>query len=83
MSIGESPRIHFWRDKLQREVDFVIPAGRDGCDAFECKWKADAYLDRASWWRLRRARAQAKGRSPSPSPSPICGSKEGWLAVKE
>jgi predicted AAA+ superfamily ATPase len=37
------PKIHFWRDKQQREVDFVVPRGRDNVDAIECKWQADAF----------------------------------------
>ena len=37
------PRIHFWRDKQHREVDFVLPRGRDAVDAIECKWNADAF----------------------------------------
>jgi hypothetical protein len=36
-------RIHFWRDKERREVDFVLPVGRGACDAIECKWDADAF----------------------------------------
>ncbi len=40
------PRVHFWRDKQQREVDFVVPRGRDAVDAIECKWKADAFETR-------------------------------------
>ncbi len=40
------PRIHFWRDKQQREVDFIVPRGRDTVDAIECKWKADAFETR-------------------------------------
>jgi predicted AAA+ superfamily ATPase len=40
------PRIHFWRDKQQREVDFVVPRGRDAVDAIECKWKPDAFEPR-------------------------------------
>lgn len=36
------PVPHFWRDRQQREVDFVLP-WRDGrVDAIECKWSADA-----------------------------------------
>jgi predicted AAA+ superfamily ATPase len=31
-------RLHFWRDKSQREVDFVVPFSRDRVDAIECKW---------------------------------------------
>jgi predicted AAA+ superfamily ATPase len=34
--------IQFWRDKRQREIDFVIPRGRGECDAVECKWNASA-----------------------------------------
>jgi hypothetical protein len=30
--------IHYWRDKRQREVDFVIPAARSTQHAVECKW---------------------------------------------
>lgn len=40
------PRLHFWRDKQQREVDFVLPRGRDRVDAIECKWRADAFEPR-------------------------------------
>lgn len=40
------PRIHFWRDKQQREVDFVVPRGRDSVDALECKWKPEAFETR-------------------------------------
>ena len=38
-----APKIHFWRDKQQREVDFVVPHGRDAADAIECKWKPEAF----------------------------------------
>lgn len=40
------PKIHFWRDKQQREVDFVLPRGRDSVDALECKWNPDAFEPR-------------------------------------
>lgn len=40
------PKIHFWRDKQQREVDFVLPNGRGGVDALECKWNPDAFEPR-------------------------------------
>lgn len=39
-------QLHFWRDKQQREVDFVLPRGRDRVDAIECKWKSDAFETR-------------------------------------
>lgn len=35
--------IYFWRDKQQREVDFVIPRGREVVDTIECKWRPDAF----------------------------------------
>lgn len=37
------PKIHYWRDKQRREVDFVLPRGRDAVDAIECKWNVDAF----------------------------------------
>ncbi|GDX81553.1 hypothetical protein LBMAG42_33640 [Deltaproteobacteria bacterium] len=36
-------RIHYWRDKQQREVDFVVPGANGSCDAYECKWNPDAF----------------------------------------
>ncbi len=39
-------RLHFWRDKQQREVDFVLPGGRGTVDAVECKWNVDAFEPR-------------------------------------
>lgn len=38
LSISKILKIQFWRDKQQREIDFVIPQGRQGVDAIECKW---------------------------------------------
>ncbi len=35
--------LRFWRDKQQREVDFILPRGRDAVDALECKWHQDAF----------------------------------------
>ncbi len=40
-------RIHYWRDKQQREVDFVLPRSRDLVDAIECKWNPDAFEPRS------------------------------------
>ena len=40
---ADVPRIHFWRDKQQREVDFVVPRGRAAADVIECKWRPDAF----------------------------------------
>ncbi len=38
LSISKILKIQFWRDKQQREIDFVVPQGRQGVDAIECKW---------------------------------------------
>ncbi len=43
MSLPSSPKIFFWRDKQQREVDYVIPQSRDVCHAIECKWNPDRF----------------------------------------
>jgi predicted AAA+ superfamily ATPase len=40
-------KIQFWRDKQQREVDFVIPRGRATVDTIECKWNAAAFETRS------------------------------------
>jgi predicted AAA+ superfamily ATPase len=39
-------RLHFWRDKQHREVDFVVPRARDSVDAIECKWSPSAFETR-------------------------------------
>ncbi len=43
LTTSDGPQVHHWRDKQKREVDFVIPTGRDRVDAFECKWNPDAF----------------------------------------
>ncbi len=40
-------KIKFWRDKQQREIDFVIPRGRDTVDTIECKWNPESFDTRA------------------------------------
>lgn len=37
------PRVHFWRDETNREIDFVVPQTSRRIDAIECKWNADAF----------------------------------------
>lgn len=41
-AVPELPRIHYWRDKEGREVDFILPRG-NACDTIEVKWSADAF----------------------------------------
>jgi predicted AAA+ superfamily ATPase len=58
-------RIHYWRDKQHREVDFVVPHGRDTVDALECKWSPGAFETRG----LRAFREQyPKGKNYVVSP---------------
>ncbi|MEO6594225.1 MAG: ATP-binding protein [Planctomycetota bacterium] len=40
---ADLPKIHFWRDKQQNEVDFVVPRGRDAVFAIECKWRPQEF----------------------------------------
>ena len=42
-SLPALPRIHYWRDKGRREVDFVLPHARGRVDAIEVKWSGDAF----------------------------------------
>jgi len=41
--VGEGRRVHYWRDKQQREVDFVVPAARGAAHAIECKWSVAGF----------------------------------------
>lgn len=38
--------VRYWRDRSGREVDFVLPRGRDRVDAVECKWSPEAFESR-------------------------------------
>lgn len=38
--------ICYWRDKAQREVDFVVRGVRGAVDAIECKWSASGFSPR-------------------------------------
>jgi uncharacterized protein len=35
-----APDVHYWRDKDDHEIDFIIPRGRGVVDAIECKWNS-------------------------------------------
>jgi predicted AAA+ superfamily ATPase len=41
--VSEGRRVHYWRDKQQREVDFVVPAARGAAHAIECKWSVAGF----------------------------------------
>ena len=66
-SLPAQSRVHFWRDKQQREVDFVVARGRGVADAIECKWTPTAFDSRG----LRAFRAlHPRGRNLLVTPQP-------------
>ncbi len=66
LAAAEPMKLHFWRDKQQHEVDFVVARSRGQCDAIECKWSARAFDSRG----LRAFRdAHPKGRNFLVTPS--------------
>ncbi len=74
------PRIHFWRDKQQREVDFVLPRGRDVVDAIECKWHPDA-LETRGLAAFRRQYPKGKNYLICPLPGPGYERNQGGLRI--
>ncbi|MGC9450879.1 MAG: ATP-binding protein [Oceanipulchritudo sp.] len=38
--------VHYWRDKQQREIDFVLPGPGKEVMAIECKWSREAFTTR-------------------------------------
>jgi hypothetical protein len=46
LACSDEATMHYWRDKQHREVDFVIPRGRQAVDAIECKWNPKAFEPR-------------------------------------
>jgi len=42
-TVVDDHRLHYWRDKSGREVDFVIKGGRRQADAIECKINPDHF----------------------------------------
>lgn len=56
----------YWRDRSGREVDFVLPFGRDRVDAVECKW-SPAALEGAGLAAFRRVYPAGRNFLVSPS----------------
>jgi predicted AAA+ superfamily ATPase len=63
------PRIHFWRDKQRREIDFVLPRGRGACDTVECKWNPAAF-DPRTLSIFRTAYPEGRNYVVTPRPGP-------------
>ena len=68
LSVSE-PRIHFWRDKQRREIDFVLPRARGTCDVVECKWNPAAF-DPSTLAVFRAAYPEGGNFVVSPRPGP-------------
>jgi len=45
-TIFHTQKLQFWRDKQQREIDFVITGSNGAIHTFECKWSADHFSTR-------------------------------------
>ena len=75
-----APKIHFWRDKQQREVDFVVPHGRDAVDAVECKWNPEAFETRGLA-AFREQYPKGKNYAVSPLNGPAYERVQGGLKI--
>jgi len=75
-----APKIHFWRDKQQREVDFVMPHGRDAVDAIECKWNPEAFETRGLA-AFREQYPKGKNYAVSPLNGPAYERVQGGLKI--
>ena len=74
-------RVHFWRDKQGREVDFVIPRGRSAVDAIECKWNPAA-LELRGLSAFREIYPRGENYVVSPLPGPSYGRVHGRFKLR-
>lgn len=72
--------VRYWRDKIGREVDFVITRGRDEVDAIECKWSRDAF-DGAALKVFRSAYPKGRNYLVTPSADTAYKKRRGDLEV--
>ena len=76
------PKIHFWRDKQQREVDFVVPRERDTVDAIEGKWNPQAFeFESRGLAAFREQYPKGKNFVVSPLTSPSYGRVHDGLKI--
>lgn len=61
----KNDQIHYWRDKSEREVDFIIAFSNEEADGYECKINPD-YFDSASLKIFRNTYARGKNFCISP-----------------
>jgi uncharacterized protein len=74
-------RLHYWRDKSGREVDFVIVRDRNQVDAIECKWDASEF-DPAGLKAFRTLYPSGTNYLVSPLTLPSYPKQVGDLVVK-
>ena len=70
LSRTDPRHLGYWRDKDQREVDFVIVRGDGHCDAIECKWDPERFSPR-SLAAFRALHPKGKNYVLSPRPDPL------------
>lgn len=73
--------IHYWRDKVGREVDFVLSHRRDEVDAIECKWDPNAF-DSSALKLFRNYYPKGRNYLVTPSGDPAYTKRCGNLDVR-
>ncbi len=73
--------VRYWRDKSQRELDFVIANGRDAVDVIECKWDP-ATFDVAALRVFRGFYPKGRNYLVTPSGDPAHTRRFGALSVR-
>lgn len=69
--------IRYWRDKAQREIDFVLIRDRDAVDIVECKWNSKAF-DASALRAFRTCYPNGNNYLVTPdTPSPLCKAYDG------
>lgn len=76
----ETP-VQYWRDKAQRELDFVLAHRRDGVDVIECKWDPEAF-DVAALRVFRGYYPDGRNYLVTPSGDPAYTKRFGTLEVR-
>ncbi len=73
--------VRYWRDKVGREVDFVLTRGRDEVDAIECKWDPGAF-DSTALKTFRDLYPSGQNYLVTPSGDPAYTRRFGALEVR-
>ena len=73
--------VRYWRDKGQRELDFVLAHGRNAVDVVECKWDPSAF-DVAALRVFRGYYPNGRNFLVTPSGEPAYTKQFGTLSVR-